>query len=65
MIHPHGTESSDFYKEMYLVLLGGMLLVQLMEHTVECEAEACELCRNLKKVNFISQFIYPSRFWHL
>mmetsp|Transcript_52048 Transcript_52048/g.108704 ORF Transcript_52048/g.108704 Transcript_52048/m.108704 type:complete len:242 (-) Transcript_52048:1056-1781(-) len=48
MIHPHGTESGDFYKEMYLVLLGGML--NLMEHTKECEAEACELCLNLKKM---------------
>ena len=40
--------SVTFDQEMYLILLGGML--NLMEHTVECEAEACGLCLNLKKV---------------
>ncbi len=52
MIHPHGTKSGEFYKEMYLVLLGGMLY--FMEQMVECKVEACELCLNLKRYTYFS-----------
>ncbi len=48
MIHPHGTESGDYYKQMYVALLGGM--IRFIEETVQCDDDNCELCTTLKAV---------------
>ena len=57
MLQPHGTESGDYYKQMYLVLLGG--LTSLLEELSVCEDPQCELCRHVEKVHvMLSQLCY-------
>ncbi len=39
MLQPHGTESSDYYKQMYVVLLG--VMVSFLDHLSTCGRQNC------------------------
>jgi hypothetical protein len=47
MLQPHGTESGDYYKQMYLVLLGGM--ISFLDNFSSC-GRNCELCSAVEQV---------------
>jgi hypothetical protein len=40
MFQPHGTESGDYYKQFYIMLLGGM--ISIMEDVLLCDD--CQFC---------------------
>ena len=48
MLQPHGTESGDYYKQMYVVLLGGM--ISFLDHFSSCGQPKCELCCTVEQV---------------
>ena len=49
MLQPHGTESGDYYKQMYFVLFGGM--ISFLERYTTCGNEHCELCKTFQEVH--------------
>jgi hypothetical protein len=43
---PHGTESGDYYKQFYIMLLGGM--ISIMEDIHLCDD--CQFCNTIREV---------------
>ncbi len=55
MFQPHGTESSDYYKQFYIMLLGGMITI--MEDVRLCND--CEFCKTIRGVSML-EIIFKS-----
>jgi hypothetical protein len=47
MFQPHGTESGDYYKQFYIILLGGM--ISIMEDVHLCGD--CQFCNTIRAVS--------------
>ena len=47
MFQPHGTESGDYYKQFYIMLLGGM--ISIMEDVRLCDN--CQFCNTIRGVS--------------
>ncbi len=48
MVQLHGTESGDYYKQMYAVQLGGM--ISFLDEVSTCDKPTCKLCHHVEKV---------------
>jgi hypothetical protein len=47
MFQPHGTESGDYYKQFYIMLLGGM--ISIIEDIHLCDD--CQFCNTIRWVS--------------